>query len=521
MKNLILPITLIFIGIVSYAQNTFFTSTFTYDNTNYTVKVATELDSYKFTVISDTSGDSDEFSISDLRHQWYLVEMKEAIAKISKIETKDINLSDPVFMQIFYNVLYRDYSNTENAPIAGYIDIYDSIETEKLTKSKPLLLRFKKWSSATKETLIVKSVEIVIKNGFIEIIDAHVYFETDTKKEIVTFTNMVPIGISTSRNLIRLHKNELFYFKPDGSEYSFPITNILRYQRKNHENSKDYSPGNTVLTFKAPSVEEPVYKESGNKLFELQIFTDFYGIKDDNPNGLAQTELNKRVNLYTRRYRVFKQRPINFGFFNHVELTGRVSKIDEKNRSFTPKFIEDSIENKIVYANTLDIYKHEAFSLGGNLSLATIDVPGIKSEIDFNLGINYGRTLFNDTINKIEDGLNSVKCNGGVSTSLFPDSRFSAKLSYNLNHLYAGSRYFSQYRDDENSELATEFFSRFDSRKYKTFYFTQLMLEASYNGEGGRIYMRYIRNAEFRRTYANFSQIQAGYSFYIKPRAKS
>ncbi|UFH55507.1 hypothetical protein [Spirosoma sp. KNUC1025] len=363
---------------------------------------------------------------------------------------------------------------------------------------------------------------------------------TNEKKPIV-FRNFNPIPFSsltdyTSRNNLLWQfpssKDNIFNLSSSADQF-ITSYNIIKYDPLFANNQEDYSPRDGVQVFKA-GTKLTVYKEVNSKLFKVKVFSDFIGVKDDNPNGLIQFELSKRIILNPRREQISfinKSRypDLGFGLFNYIEPTFVMSKIEENNKILITdklKFNEcqctagSSIKSVI---NLLDLYKYQNFSAGGALNILVFDNPNYKTSFYFNAGLKLFRTSIRDTLRTWKDNniinTNRVE-NYNISTlqlypefiyQVKPDSRFGFSLTLrglyllpqtdrltimnNYNHIE------SEQKRGQNLILNTQLdvFIRPDP-------------DQSTKGE---IFARLAYSNLLLSGNTNFMQVQVGYSFNI------
>lgn len=117
-----------------------------------------------------------------------------------------------------------------------------------------------------------------------------------------------------------------------------------------------------------------LYKEESSRLFEAVVYTDFFGVFDEaSPNGIIQTEVNKRFNVETSRLDMgnkcwaFLFPPLflaeGIGFFQFFDAKFRYSKIEKNNKFLLPQSYENLDQNGSVistefYYSPLLLYQH-------------------------------------------------------------------------------------------------------------------------------------------------------------------
>jgi hypothetical protein len=305
-------------------------------------------------------------------------------------------------------------------------------------------------------------------------------------------------------------------------------------------NTKDYSPVNNVLEQKITEEITSInlYKELTSKILEMKVFSDLKGIESDEPNGLIQLELSKKLNFLSMRWPLPKKRSkVNIGLFNYFTPSFAMNKIEANNKRLTPSYIGTRFPDTLrpnVFASSLSLFQRQVFTIGGNLTVLTVDIPGLKSTVNFNLGNYWGRVLVEDTFrNKIDSsrfapvkdnnvksfGVNSIQCVPEVSWQVFPDKRYGVIFSQRIFKYKLENSDIHQVKDsaDYTSYINS---IKGDRTKIANYGFKKWLATSEVYGfyspsEYNKVFFRYRFNWDMKNIKNNFHQIQLGISTYL------
>jgi hypothetical protein len=184
------------------------------------------------------------------------------------------------------------------------------------------------------ENLIrVTDVHLQFEGGFIENVAAQL---SDSNNKYLYFENNFPLGFSSKYNYDRLDETKLYIRTDmvDKEENSFIVLGQLLplYNNKLENNRRDYSPADTTFNSLNPSATPAIVlvKDKTINLFDARIYTDIFGLGAKNSNGLVQTEVRRKLNIFTNRYAI--SHLINVGSFNYLNLNVSFTKIEDKER---------------------------------------------------------------------------------------------------------------------------------------------------------------------------------------------
>ncbi|MBC7947031.1 MAG: hypothetical protein H7Y42_04065 [Chitinophagaceae bacterium] len=394
-------------------------------------------------------------------------------------------------------------------------------------------------------TFTVHHIQIQFQDGFIE--NIKIRGKVPESGKLLKFENNYPIPFSTRRDYRRLYETNLMertiyeHNTKNDQNVDFAtmrLGELIDFDQNLDLDSKDYSPVNHVLDLEIKDAETVInlQKERTSKILELKVFTDLKGIEDDNPNGLVQIELSKKMNFWNTRVPVFRNL-FNIGVLNYFTPSFTLSKIEKNNKRLPVQYIgsqEPDAERPNHYASTLQLLQYQMFRVGADISFLTIDIPGVKSIITVKSGLYFGRTLTVDTMrskvdsmtfnpipdnNIRESGVNSFQFIPEACLQIFPDKRYSVVLSYKLNRFDLRSSELTQVNDTldyvrfiKNLDGDRSGISNYRAKKWigtaEVFAFYR---PSAYN----QLFFRYRLNYDLQVTKTNFHQIQLGFATYL------
>ncbi len=394
-------------------------------------------------------------------------------------------------------------------------------------------------------------VELSFYDGFIEKIQVHGIISTKqsdgtVKKQSINFNNTYSIGISSNGNikdldtynlysndkinvdlLIELIKSKVSFDPFNSTENliselklkrsNYIVVNVgevIRYIRKVDINANDLSPIPTLMILDKDHTNSELHKEWSSRLFEMNIFTDLYGLfEDDSPNGVVQTEINKRFNINTKRsdgWLPMKKLIEGYGFFQYFDANFQYSKIEGNKKFYIeesyPVFdsldIQQGMEN---YYSPLNLFRFRNYSIGGMLNILAVENQNAKYLMHFNAGFHFGRTGIK-TLEDDEDGVfvNNLEIPIELGVQLIPEKRFSFSVTDRLS-------WFETF--DANINMKSIEDNRLSSKnRFINSINLGLKLDIS---ESGKLFVRYIFTHELDNIDNNYSRLQFGHSFYI------
>jgi hypothetical protein len=337
----------------------------------------------------------------------------------------------------------------------------------------------------------IESIIMEINEGFIEnllifgtVEEYEKTFENfevdgDSLKKVsrkLKFENTAPIGFSRKLDYDLIKNIKLYTRGGDSTQYDIRLEEVLDAYIQTHAvGRRDYSPANQIVNLRKEAGQTESCRELKKaptyRLLEAKVFSDFVGLDATEPNGLLQTEINKRINLWTNR----KPLPIlglernNYGWLSFVEPSLTLSKIEDHNRYLELDYLDRFTNNQydpLRFTSTLSLKQYENFSVGLDANLFLYDMPNFKSTLYFNWGIRYGRTAIRDSIRTVDAGDVSVDLTGvqeyGVNTlshypeitwSIYEDERYGFSVSWRRQWFYLRDNRFAQVGNTETRDV--------------------------------------------------------------------
>jgi len=395
----------------------------------------------------------------------------------------------------------------------------------------------------------VQDVHIEFNNGYME----NIVVVLLVKGKPRTYVNIYGIGFTSIENQnklksIRLYERGAKAFrdkKPmtldeamrSGEDRTYIVLgDLLQYKNKLEVDRRDYSPKDMVInTYGGQDIQ--LYKEQTNKLFEAHIYSDFIGLQEDKPNGLIQTEVEKRININTAQWQTCRfWFPIvkSFGIFQYIKPTITLSKLEQHNKHYVLGDL-DSIryhpgendtaslnKNAHRYATPLELYQHQSFSAGCDLNVLFFANHNLKFNVYLDIGGRLGITPVIDSFTIVgpekitktgvtrEYTINTLQIVPQVKLVFLPEERFNFALSYSAIYITpfaSGVELLGFGKDDPQ---------KFTLQRNKWLNTMELLMSFNVNKSGeGKLFGRARFNAEVANYNSNFAQIQVGYSTYI------
>jgi hypothetical protein len=307
-----------------------------------------------------------------------------------------------------------------------------------------------KYNDTTAVKMKVNKVRLVFENGFITGIHALVSYNG----EDYVYSNIISMGIATRRGIQLLSNQRLFNQNTPRSDGShFIVGEFLRYHNLIEVGTNDYSPRKqSVDVF--PGKELVLRKDPSKDLFELQVYTDLAGINQDNPNGLVQFEVEKRINVNThRRPSIWNS---GLGSVTYIKPAFAVTKVEENNR-FAPLATGLLGDSSVRYISPLQLDRYNIAYGDVAVNMIDFDFPAMAFTIDLIGGLSHARVKDSTESGVRNEAVNSLYWGGNVAFLFNPDRRWSFGVStqmVNFNPLNANFNYYS-LRDGELEEANT------------------------------------------------------------------
>ena len=386
--------------------------------------------------------------------------------------------------------------------------------------------------------------------------------------------NTVPIAFSTTHDYSALNQIMLYY--KDGFGIKFPVIDLMNYTPNLQLNSEDYSPENKIYKMQPDEKGVILYKEKTVDILKAEIYSDFMGFGQDNPNGLIQTEVSRKFFLYSKRipreirpgrllnrnekisikidklritdstnskidilYKKSKylkeksylvksgqsfKRIISFGFLNFIEPKFIFSKLEDNNK-YLPvtydkiKSQETGKDSTIKYVTTIDLLSHVNMSIGGKINLLVLDFPVLKSSLFFNMGGYYQLASIIDSTATFKDSIltiNENKFNVGLMQS-FWEAQWMIKTDARFSiSLYYRLIYLNMLTEKFQLEQIDNNQKTRDFEADRWLQSIQLLASIKLSDKSsGRLFFRGTLTYESSNMNNNYFQAQLGYSFNI------
>ena len=359
--------------------------------------------------------------------------------------------------------------------------------------------------------------ERIVKEIFNNVIDKELKFE-----------NEFPIGFSSKSDFADLHKYTLYAFEGAEKIFSLPVTNVITLYVQRHQNDRlDFSPKDQVVSLPsddfARSNAVELKKETSSKILNVNIYSDFLGLKEGNPNGLLQFEVEKNIPLWTKRMILGVGRSSNLGIVNYINFNLTWAKIGDENKKLQVKYADRYVNNEYHpnrYVTFLDMIKYENTSVGADLNIASFDFPLLKARIELNAGIHYGRVNVVDTLKNdagmplttlLDKNVNIIRAYPDFILRIRPEERFGAYFRFrpfktivpNNEEFYTVS---SEKKFVDNQKLTSKWLHRFELGTYYT---------PSPKGDNKFFFRyRYTNTSDWETN--GYGEFQVGYLVYLK-----
>lgn len=312
------------------------------------------------------------------------------------VENDIQNSADEIYLKIYTIV------TTENsAPVAGNIKIQERVRIYPQSYS---------WESNDEIYFHISHVGISVEDGVISDIRVTGYLENNEQTNICFQQSFGCIPFSTLVNPLDgkdiFNRNEAPPLKGYGGarEYTLYTSDFLFYFPEVTSHSHNISPGDSVYHFDLKGFDYcgPLFREATSKILSYKIYSDPVGFTDDQPNGLIQFEVSKRI---IEEHESFKH-PYTLFHFIEPQLTW--SKIEDNNKALVLESMQDSFYSttdpffgKLI--DPMDLYRFSNLSLGLKQNLFFTKFGNTSSQLSFNFENNFMRTRLRDSILVIID----------------------------------------------------------------------------------------------------------------------
>lgn len=362
-----------------------------------------------------------------------------------------------------------------------------------------------------------------------EIMDIFDLQPDDFMVDTVIFQNRVPISYSTKKDVsrdvffndkeVKLFTNRPFY----GKSLYINFSDVFYNNFKLLNATENYSPVDGIIIVKPGETGKIIYKEKTVNILQAKVFSDFVGLNENQPNGLIQTEISKRVYLNSNIHQ-FGKRYAYRGWVNSIEPKVVLSKLEGNNRDLILDTF--SMDNKIQhYVSTIDFYQHVNFSSGGAVNLFYLGLPKIHTMFYLNFGVSFNRASIAfpiplDSLNNTAIQPESFNVN---AVNLYPEFVFSIQPhpSYRFNYTLRWSPYYRIFSNDFRQLNTPEKFltdGNDGNRQMISSEFTASIRPQ--RDKTGELFFRTFITFIPGDANLNFYQAQVGYSFNILSQKK-
>lgn len=388
-----------------------------------------------------------------------------------------------------------------------------------------------------------------VKHILADLVPEYPEYTTQYGNNPVRFRNNIPISIAGKFDpeLFALHRifagntkelmntleneakrqlgNQVFkkdQFKKTNPAIHFDLSNLLDYLIITESENEDYSPANGKVELNTNRTIVELKKEKRSRILSARMYTDFVGLNSDNPNGLVQIELSRKINLLTERGQVdnlpsFKSLgkiKLYTGGLTFIEPRFTLNKIEETNRYYIlDSFSMDktrSFEDSQSYflLNPIEILRYQQWAIGLTVNLIKVNFINKKTNFQLNGYFGYGRVPVADSFQVTENKIRliqsrnqtSVNTGGYGASALFefkPDSRWGLSMGQDV-------RFQNIYHP------------RFELDKR----FEKLFLTTWFDGyiktnSNSKLFLRFRKHWIYKNQNYNFYQFQLGYELDI------
>ena len=502
---------------------------------------------YLFSLVDTSENPIKKFILKQFNEEMFKDKIRKSLLSLcsdvpSKADSATIEamMAEMQKQDLYTRMLEASLEVKDDDVLAGVLRIFKKISVMANVSTSP-----------ERDTIVpftVHDIEIQFQDGFIE--NIIVTGKMDGIPDLLKFENFFPIAFSTRRDFRVLYITNIFertIFSGDEKlggikgPIRMSLGDLFFYKQNLDIDSKDYSPFNQVYRSSITDTVTVVnlYKEKTSKILELLIFSDLKGIEGDNPNGLIQFELSKKLNFLNHRrgWSGASGNILNFGFLNFATPFFSMNKIEKNNRRLIPGFMGTRQKDTLLpnnFASTLDLYQFQAFTLGANVNFMTIDVPGLKSTLTINGSFSYGRTPIQDTLriktdssnfspieanNVITYGVNNFQLAPEICWQLFPQKRYGITFSQKFMHFWTETTKLKQVKDsvhyvDYIKSLNGDR-SRINDYEYSKWLASFQIFAFFRPSEFNQVFFRYRFNWDLNNVRMNFHQLQLGISTYL------
>ena len=348
----------------------------------------------------------------------------------------------------------------------------------------------------------------------------HLEFNDGVLKNIITegtyldnfmvFSNPTPIQFTAISHIEKLRNIDLVDMAHQ--QYKISLADVMAYVPALNVDNEDYCPSDSVYNIATRNGEvliKQAMKEQVKRILDARVYTDLLGFTADQPNGLIQFEISKKIPLFTHRikycskYRSF----VAFGSFYEPKFT--LSKLEQNNKFYYP-ISKDNVSGKSTIS-TIDVYRYSSMRLAAlYVNLFTWELAEVKSALEINGGYSFLYTPVRDSISQ-----NNIKQWGAVSGLPFfeariqikPDPRYGFTLSSSFGWLYLWDKKLALINDPENPTVSDSYNRHLLSFQFDAFF-------KPFRHSESAAFFRMQNTHSFPMS-QNYLQFQAGFAFNV------
>jgi hypothetical protein len=252
----------------------------------------------------------------------------------------------------------------------------------------------------------------------------------------------------TAKNTFVLAPNIDSSKEREGTYYVI-LSELLDYSIVAQSNNEDYSPANAVVHLNKNNPTQELKKEKRSKILNARTFTDLQGIQGDQPNGLIQVEVSKKINILTNRH---GNQSFYWGSLTYIEPDLSLSKIEKNKNSLELSFQDlDSVAltsqgRKRFRVNAIDLLRYQNSVFDINANLYKFNFPALKSNLQLNGSAGILRTNVSDSIGlsgstayktptENTKTLNTIRWGISLIFEIKPDSRYGISFGWDARFL--------------------------------------------------------------------------------------
>lgn len=393
------------------------------------------------------------------------------------------------------------------------IETWSDQDSLQLLQYQATLSRLDKPESATAvnpkltETLDIDMARLTFEDGSIK----EITVRGTNGDSLEIYSNKFSIGASTRKNIQDFDRISLYQEVHNGKfsrNKKIKLSDVITIERILGLRTNDYSPADVRIELE-PGKPQELFKAPSSQIFNLNVFSDLIGFDEDNPNGLVQFELSKRINLGNRRSDALFPRNMGFSTFSHLIPVFEITKVEENNRN-----IGFSEFNGTSYLSPLELYRFSTARTTNELNIIDLQGGSLSFHFNFVSGINI--TRLNDTIGSgataeaFNQNINSLLLGGSVKAIFNPEFRWAFQVTSRWTYLDPLNSNVT-FRSLENNQLRGPNYL-INSWEFLATWRTGPDTNDSQN----KLFARYRFNHEWDYWNNNFSELQIGYSIFLK-----